>query len=211
MVNQAVKEEYAIDKSSDTQHPIEEVLQHRWSPLAFSERAVEPEKLQSLLEAARWAASSYNEQPWSFIVATQDNPEAFQQLLGCLAEGNQEWAKDAPVLMLSIAKLHFERNGTENRHAFHDVGAAVANLATQATALGLKIHQMAGFDIDQAKEIYGIPAGNEPVEAIALGYLGDPATLSDRLQQREASPRTRKAIAEFVFAGHWGEPSPMVQ
>ncbi len=199
-----------IDKTSDNQYPVEKLLRQRWSPLAFSERLVEPEKLCSVLEAARWAASSYNEQPWSFIVATKDDPAEFNRLLGCLAQGNQEWAQNAPVLMLSVAKLYFERNGVENRHAFHDVGAAAAQLAMQATAYGLFIHQMAGFDVPLAKEVYNIPEGYEPVAALALGYLGDPQTLSQRLQQRELAPRARKPLAEFVFSGNWNSSAKVV-
>jgi nitroreductase len=140
-----------IDKAADNQYPIHDLLRQRWSPIAFSEQQVEQELLRSVLEAARWAASSYNEQPWSFIVATSDNQEEFNRLLSCLAEGNQIWAQNAPVLMISVAKLSFERNGVENRHAFHDVGAALANLAIQATANGLFIHQMAGFDVPKSR------------------------------------------------------------
>jgi nitroreductase len=200
----------AVNKSSDTQYPIDDLLSKRWSPLAFSEKSVEPEKLRSVLEAARWAASSYNEQPWSFIVATSDNQAEFDRLLSCLAEGNQEWAKTAPVLMLSVAKLQFERNGVENRHAFHDVGAAAAQLAMQATALGLFIHQMAGFDVPLSRSLYSIPEGYEPVAAIALGYAGDPQTLSEKLLQRTLAPRTRKPLENFIFTGRWNETSPVV-
>lgn len=200
-----------IDKLADTQYPIEDLLEQRWSPLAFSERLVEPEKLCSVLEAARWAASSYNEQPWSFIVATKDNQGEFERLLDCLAEGNQEWAQKAPVLIIPVAKLHFERNGKENRHAFHDVGAAVTNLAIQATALGLFIHQMAGFDVPLARSVYGIAEGYEPVAVIALGYMGDPNTLSEKLLQRENTPRSRKPLEQFVFSGSWNQTSPIVK
>lgn len=200
----------AINKSSDTQYPIDDLLSKRWSPLAFSEKSVEPEKLRSVLEAARWAASSYNEQPWSFIVATSDNQAEFDRLLSCLAEGNQEWAHTAPVLMLSVAKLQFERNGVENRHAFHDVGAAAAQLAMQATALGLFIHQMAGFDVPLSRSVYSIPEGYEPVAAIALGYIGDPQILSEKLLQRTLAPRTRKPLENFVFSGKWNQTSPLV-
>ena len=199
-----------IDKSAQTQYPIEDLLRQRWSPVAFSDQMVEAEKLCSVLEAASWAASSYNEQPWSYIVATKDNGAEFERLLGCLAEGNQEWARNAPVLMISVAKLHFERNGKENRHAFHDVGAASATLAIQSTAVGLFIHQMAGFDVSKAKEIYSIPEGYEPVAAIALGYIGDPNTLSEKLQQRDLSPRSRKSLEEFVFCGSWNQTLPLV-
>ncbi|MBD2606859.1 nitroreductase family protein [Scytonema hofmannii FACHB-248] len=199
-----------MNKSSDTQYPIDDLLSKRWSPLAFSEKSVEPEKLRSVLEAARWAASSYNEQPWSFIVATSDNQAEFHRLLSCLAEGNQEWAHTAPVLMLSVAKLQFERNGVENRHAFHDVGAAAAQLAMQATALGLFIHQMAGFDVALSRSVYSIPEGYEPVAAIALGYLGDSQTLSEKLLQRTLAPRTRKPLENFVFSGKWNQTSALV-
>lgn len=199
-----------MDKAVDTHYPIHNLIRQRWSPLAFSDRMVELEKLHSVLEAASWAASSYNEQPWSYIVATKDNEAEFERLLSCLAEGNQEWARHAPILMLSVAKLYFEYNGVENRHAFHDVGAASATLAIQAAALGLFIHQMAGFDVPKAKESYSIPEGYEPVAAIALGYFGEPQTLSEKLQQRENAPRTRKPLEEFIFSGSWNQTSPLV-
>jgi nitroreductase len=211
MIDNTAKNGQMIEKSSEIEYPIEDLLRQRWSPLAFSDQMVEPEKLRSVLEAARWAASSYNEQPWSFIVATKENGAEFGRLLSCLAEGNQEWARNAPVLMLSVAKLNFERNGKENRHAFHDVGAASAELAIQATANGLFIHQMAGFDVPLTKVMYSIPEGYEPVAAIALGYLGDPKTLSERLRQRENSPRTRKPLENFVFSGRWNQTSPLVR
>jgi nitroreductase len=194
-----------------SKYQIQELLKKRRSPLAFSDQFVETEKLQSVLEAASWAASSYNEQPWSFIVATKENPDEFNRLLSCLAEGNQEWAKHAPVLMISVARRHFEKNGAENRYAFHDVGAAAANLAIQATELGLFVHQMAGFDVPKARVTYNIAEGFEPVAAIALGYLGDPSSLSERLQQRESSPRTRKPLDTFVFSGSWNQPSPFLK
>lgn len=127
------------DKAAQTQYPIHDLLRQRWSSHAFSDRIVEPEKLRSVLEAASWAASSYNEQPWSYIVASSENKAEFERLLSILAEENQEWAHNAPILMLSVAKLNFEYNGVENRHAFHDVGAGSTTLAIQAAALGLFI------------------------------------------------------------------------
>jgi nitroreductase len=199
------------NKIPHTQYPVEDLLRERWSPVAFSEKPVETEKLCTVLEAAAWAASSFNEQPWSYIIATKDNPPEFERLLSCLAPGNQDWAKNAPVLMLSVAKLYFQHNGTQNRHALHDVGAASATLAIQATALGLYIHQMAGFDVAQAKQVYGIAEGYEPIAAIALGYLGDPNTLAEKLQQRELAPRQRKTLETFVFSGSWNQVSPLVK
>ncbi len=190
---------------------LHELLQKRWSPVAFSPRPVEPEKLHSLLEAARWAPSSFNEQPWVFLVATKDDAENFQRLLGCLVEGNRAWAQYAPVLMLSVAKLNFALNGKPNRHALHDVGAAAAYLTVQATALGLYVHQMAGFDADNARREYSIPEGYEPGAAIALGYLGDDAGLPEKLRGRSAAGRKRKPAGEFVFAGSWGRDFPLAK
>jgi len=171
---------------------------------------VEPDTLRSLLEAARWAPSSYNEQPWSFIVATKQDPAEHARLVSCLVEGNIEWAQHSPVLMVSVARLSFEENGKPNRHAFHDVGQAVANLIVQATALGLVVHQMAGIHPEKIRELYNLPEGYEPVAGIALGYPGDPESLPERLRQRELAPRERKPLTEFVYTGRWDRTSPLV-
>src|SRR2546425_12923585 len=117
-----------MEKPAPTEYPITEILRRRWSPRAFSDRIVEPEKLQSLFEAARWAPSSFNEQPWYFVMATKEKPEEHARLLSCLAESNQRWARRAPVLMVSVAKLNFDRTGKPNRHAFYDVGMAAGKL-----------------------------------------------------------------------------------
>ena len=199
-----------MEKPAETRYPIHDLLRRRWSPRAFSERRVEPDTLRSLLEAARWAPSSNNEQPWSFIVATKDDPVEFGRLLSCLVESNIQWAQHAPVLMVSVARLTFEDDGKPNRHAFHDVGLAVANLIVQATALGLVVHQMAGIFPDKIRELYGIPEGYEAVAGIALGYPGDPQSLPDGLRKRELAPRERKHVTEFVFSGRWGQASPIV-
>jgi len=199
-----------MEKPAQTGFPIHELLRRRWSPRAFSDRPVEPQKLRSLLEAARWAPSSYNEQPWAYLVATREDPEEHARMLSVLVEGNMAWAQRAPVLMLSLARLHFERNGKPNRHAFHDVGLATAQLVTQATALGLVVHQMAGFHAEKARELFGIPEDWEPVAAIALGYPGEPESLPESLRQREFAPRTRKPLEQFIFTGRWGQTSELV-
>jgi nitroreductase len=199
-----------MEKPAETTYPIEELLRRRWSPRAFADRLVEPQKLLSLWEAARWSASTANQQPWCFIVATKEHEAEHARLLSCLRENNQQWASRAPVLMVSVAKLMFDANDQPNRHAFHDVGLAVANLITQATALGLYVHQMAGFYPDRVRELYGVPDGFEPVAGIVLGYLGDPTILPEDLQQRELAPRVRRPIESFVFQGAWGETSPLV-
>ncbi len=200
-----------MEKSADTQHPIHDLLKRRWSPRAFSDKPVEAEKLRILFEAARWAPSSNNEQPWRFIVANKDNETEWSRLLACLVEGNRIWAHRAPALILSVASLNFEDDSTPNRHAFHDTGMAVENLVLQATALGLSAHQMAGFDVEKARADLKIPSGYEPVAMIAVGYPGDPAQLSDRLRAREAQPRVRKPLAEFVYSATWEQPSPLLR
>lgn len=199
-----------MDKTAATQYPILDVLRSRWSPLAFADRPVEIDKLHSVLEAARWAASSYNEQPWFFLIATKDNPIEYQRLLDCLVPGNQAWAKEAPVLFIAAAKLYFERSGDPNRHAWHDTGAALANLCIQATALGLHAHLMAGFDRDKVQQQYHLPERYEAVTAGALGYLGDINALPENLRKREEAPRTRRPLTDFVFTGDWGKTSSLV-
>lgn len=199
------------EKPAETQSPIHDLIKRRWSPRAFSAQAVEPLKLRSLLEAARWAASCFNEQPWNFIVATKESELEFERLLGCLVESNARWARHAPVLMLSVARLNFERNAKPNRHAFHDVGQAAASLTLQATALGLVVHQMAGFDVAKARERFNIPEGYEPVAAIAVGYQGDLESLPEDLREKESAPRTRRPLESFVFTGTWGQTTPFLK
>lgn len=201
----------APKRQAETSVPIHDVLKERWSPRAFDSRAVEPEKLRSLAEAARWAASSFNAQPWYFIVATRDDPENFKRVLESFVEFNQGWAKSAPVIGLSVAGLKFENNGQPNRHAFHDVGQAAANIALQATSLGLQIHQMAGIRPDKARQLFSIPEGYEAVAGFALGYPGDPASLPDQLRERELAPRVRKPLKSFVFEGKWGQTANFVK
>lgn len=197
-------------KKALTDHPIHEFLAERWSPYAFKDRSVSQSDLCSLFEAARWSASSYNEQPWSYIVATKENPDQFQQLLSCLLEGNQFWAKEAPVLALGIASHKFVRNGEDNRSAIHDLGLATGNLVVEATTRGLCVHQMIGILPDKARELFDIPQDSEAWTGMAIGYQGDPMTLPDALQERDLAPRQRKPLAQFVFGGKWGNASTLV-
>ena len=197
-----------MEKPADTQYPIHDLLRQRWSPRSFDGQPIEPEKLRSLFEAARWAPSSNNGQPWRFLVATKVNTTEYDRLFNCLVEGNRQWAHRAPVLLLSVAKLQFE-DGSPNRHALHDTGMAVENLALQATAFGLVAHQMAGFLIDRARADCQIPEGYEPVAMMAVGYPGDLALLPDRLRARETQPRVRKPMTEFVYSATWEQPLPL--
>lgn len=192
-------------------HPVHELITKRWSPYSFDSRSVTDEDLRSLFEAARWAPSSYNEQPWNYIVAKKENPEEFQRLLSCLVDGNQVWAKAAPVLALGIAKLRFARNDQPNRAAIHDLGLAAGNLVVEATARGLWVHQMIGILPDKAREIYAIPEGYEPLTGIAIGYAGDPRALPEGLRDRDLARRPRKPLKEFVFSQTWGNVSEIIK
>ncbi|HEX3376083.1 MAG TPA: nitroreductase family protein [Candidatus Acidoferrales bacterium] len=195
------------NKTAATQFPIHEIISQRWSPRAFSERPVEPEKLISTLEAARWAASSANEQPWALLVATSDDRKNYDAVAGVLVDSNRSWAEKAPVLILAFAHTQFAKNGNPNRYAFHDVGQAVANLSLQATSMGLTVHQMAGFNAEAARERFAVPTDWQPVSVMALGYPGDPESLGENLRQREIAERQRKPLETFVFAGSWGRPA----
>jgi nitroreductase len=199
-----------MHKPAANDFPIHDLIRNRWSPRAFSEKHVSKEDLRSLFEAARWANSSMNEQPWAYLVATKDDAENFAKMLSILVEFNAAWAKNAPAIALAVAKLAFQHNGSPNRNAFYDVGAASALLSVEATARGLVVHQMAGYDVDKARKVFEIPEGWEPAAVIAIGYPGDPDSLPSSLKQRELAPRTRKPLSEFVMTGRWGQASPLV-
>ena len=194
-----------MEKPAVTEIPLIASISRRWSPRAFATTPVLQDCLRQLLEAARWAPSCYNAQPWSFIVGTQDNSETFQKLSECLVPANQAWAAKAPVLMLALAELNFVHNGKPNRYAAHDVGLALGNLLNQATILGLQAHLMAGFSRDNARESFALPDTHDPVTMLALGYPGDPESLTENLREKELAPRTRKSLEEIVFGGKLGE------
>jgi len=196
-------------KRARTDHPIHTLLAERWSPYAFADRPVAEADLRSLFEAARWAPSSYNEQPWRYLLATRESPEEFRRLLSCLVDANQAWAKAAPVLALGVVSLKFARNARDNRAAVHDLGLAAGNLLVEATARGLVVHQMIGILPDKARETYGIPDGFEAWTGIAIGYPGDAMALPEPLRARDLAPRQRKPLGEFVFAGTWGTAAPL--
>jgi nitroreductase len=194
-----------MSKIARPDHPVHELISHRWSPYCFEPRPVEPQKLLSCLEAARWAPSSYNEQPWNFIMATRENQAEFAQLLGCLLEANQGWAQHAGALLLTVISTTFARNGKPNRVALHDLGLAAGNLCVQATALGLSVHQMGGVDLEKSRQVYSIPVTHAPVTAIAIGYAASPEASNPELAERDRGERTRKRLSEFVFRGQWGQ------
>jgi nitroreductase len=182
-------------KAGTTGSPVEQLLLSRWSPRAFADTPVGDQNLQTLFIAAGWAASSYNEQPWRFLVG-----------LAALMPLNQGWAHVAPVLIAACAKKTFTHNAAPNRVAAHDVGAASANLALQATALGLHAHGMAGFDPAALRTAFAIPEDFDPIACWALGTLGDPESLPDPLKEMELKPRQRKPLGEFVFS-EWEKPA----
>jgi nitroreductase len=175
------------------------------------DKPVPPDILRSLFEAARWAPSSSNEQPWVFLVATKDDREFHERLLSTLVEANQVWARHAPVLGIAISRLEFARSGKPNPNAFHDTGAAMADLTLEAVTRGILVHQMAGFHPAKVIELFQVPAGWQPIAAFALGYPGDPQSLPENLRERELAPRSRKPLADFVMSGHWGQAAPFLK
>jgi nitroreductase len=183
------------------------VIRDRWSPYAFSSEVVAEAKIEKCLVAASWAASSYNEQPWYFLVAYREQTEQFERMLSCLLEANQSWARPASVLLLTVSQETFSRNGTPNRVHQYDLGQAVAQFALQATAEGLAVHQMAGIHIGKIRAEYQIPDGFSPQTGIAVGYAAQqPSSLIDEeFIRRDRSARQRKPLEQFVFQGGWGK------
>jgi len=197
-------------KTASTHAPIHNTLAVRWSPYVFSNRPVKPADLRSLFEAARWAPSSYNEQPWRFIVGIRGQDKTHARIVACLAEGNQAWARAAPVLVVSVIMRNFERNGEPNKAASHDLGLASANLSVEATRRKLHVHMMIGIDPEAAREAFQIPDNAEAFTAMAIGYHetmmpGDPA-----LREREDKPRLRRVVDDFVFGSTFGKPAQFI-
>jgi nitroreductase len=194
-------------KHGPAQTGVDELILRRWSPRAYSEKPVSSENLTKVFTAAAWAASSSNEQPWRFL-AGRKGDATYDKIFGCLVDANQSWAKAAPVLVLSVASASFARNGQPNYYALHDLGAASATLSLEATALGMHTHGMGGFDKDKAREVFAIPADHLIGAVWAIGYLGDPETLEERVKAMELAPRTRRPLSEIVFA-EWGKPAAL--
>lgn len=192
------------NKNAETRFPIHELLAQRWSPRAFTDQDVDRETVGTLLEAARWAASCFNDQPWSFFVGMRGDSGTRQKICDALVPANRTWAQHAPVLMMAVARLHFRHNEEPNGHAIYDVGAAVTNLVFQAESMGLGVHQMAGFDAEKARELFAIPDGYQPVVAMAIGYRGDPEQLEEGLRQREVQQRERVPLQDIVMTETWG-------
>lgn len=197
-----------MKKPATTQAPIHALLAARWSGRAYdATKSVSREQMIALLEAARWAPSCYGDQPWRFVVWNRSEDAAgWEKAFDCLAPGNQGWVKDAQMLVLVTADTLFNHNGQPNRWGQYDTGAAAENLCLQAEAMGLMAHQMGGFDSDQARSQFGVPARYVPMAMIAVGYPADPDTFSDEVRERETAPRKRRALGELFFAGSWDTP-----
>jgi len=176
-----------------------EIIQERWSPYAFSSAPVEEFKLKAMFEAAGYAPSCNNEQPWQFVYTTQEEKEIFNDYLEFLSEGNKIWVKNAYGIIISLARTKFSHNGKPNRWAFHDTGMAVSNLLLQALALVVFVHQMGGYSIEKVKEYFRLGDDVEPVAMMAIGYLGDGSNLNPELLKRDETRRPRKPFTEFVF------------
>jgi nitroreductase len=186
-------------KSSELEHPVLEVIATRRSSRAYASNPIDKEKIDALFEAARWAPSSMNEQPWAYLYATKNQPELYNKILEALNESNRLWAQEAPLLIMSMARKTHARNGAINGAARYDTGAANAFLSLQATQFGLNVHQMGGFDRQKAILNLNIPDTHEPIVIMAIGYLGDAENLPENLKQRESAPRERNTQKFFVM------------
>jgi nitroreductase len=184
-----------------------EIIQERWSPYSFSSAPVEDYKLKAMFEAAGYAPSCNNEQPWMFVYATQQNMEVFNNYTEFLADSNRIWAKHAYALIISLARTKFSLNGKSNRYAFHDTGMAVSNLLIQALAMDVYVHQMGGFSIEKVKEYFNLNDDIEPVAIMAVGYLGDGISLSPELLKRDEKRRPRKSVNEYSFKNSFTDPA----
>jgi nitroreductase len=188
-----------MQKSVAFEHPISEVIKNRKSVRAYADRLIESAKINSLFEAARWAPSSSNGQPWFYLYATKDQPELFAKLFDCLVDGNKPWVKDAPLLIMSLARKNFIANDKPNHFALYDLGAANAFLSLQAVELGLQIHQLGGYHQEQAKLNLAIPDSYVLGAMISVGYPGDAEQLIEPFKSRELAPRERFVQQEFVL------------
>ncbi|MFN3892204.1 MAG: nitroreductase family protein [Beijerinckiaceae bacterium] len=197
-----------LAKPAVTARPLHDVIGNRWSPRSFADRPVSKDDLVAVLEAARWAASCNNAQPWRFLVATKDDTGGYEAALAGFNARNQRWAKTAPVLIFGCARKTFEANGNPNNHAWYDLGAAVAQLTAQASALGLVVHQAAGIERETVRKTFNVPDEFDIVVGFTLGYQGDPDALPEELPGREREPRARKPLGEIVFAGSFGATAP---
>lgn len=192
-----------MKRNASTKYPIHELFRERFSPYAFDpDRPVSEADLRALFEAARWTMSSYNAQPWRYIVGVRErNPDVWKEVLSVLVEGNQPWAKNAPVLALGVVERNFEYNGKPNKAAVHDLGAASASLTYEATARGLCVHQMIGIEPDRAREVFDLSDSLEAFTGLAIGYAGDASVVSQDYAEREKKPRERKPIEDLIIGG----------
>jgi nitroreductase len=186
-----------------------DVIQKRWSPRAYDSRPIDPQDIRRLFEAARWAASSFNRQPWNFIIAPITEPDVHQRMLHVLNEGNQTWAQHAPLIGLAVATL--EDQYGENRHARHDTGMALAHMALQAVDMGMFLHMIAGFSVERAREMYHIPPTHDPLTMFTVGYPGKIDDLPEKIQKKDRKPRTRNDLSEIVFMRDWEQPADIVE
>jgi nitroreductase len=198
-----------MNKEAKTAFPINELARNRWSPRSFLDKPVEKEKLVSMFEAARWSPSGGNEQPWRFIAGV-NHDETWQKIFLTLNEGNREWNGPVPVLILAIGYKISNWDGNISGYFQYDTGQAVAHLSIEAMNQGLHVHQMGGFSVEKALELFEIPGDHLPLTVIAVGYIGSPGSLSEKLKERELEERKRKELGEIVFSGKFGESAKII-
>lgn len=193
-----------------TDHPVLDEIRLRWSPVCFDGQPVAADTLRSLLEAARWAASCFNDQPWHFVAASRDDPPAFEALLACLVDANREWAQHAGALVLVVARQQFRHNGKANAWSWFDCGQATAHLMLESVHQGLRAHAMAGFDAAAARSAFDLPDEMDPSCFVAIGQVGQHPDHSESLRERDAAENQRLPLTDLVSRATLGDVNPVV-
>jgi len=195
-------------KNASTRYPINELIGKRWSGRAYDpERTLTDQQIISLLEAARWAPSCFGDEPWRYIVCNRvTHPDAWQMALETLNESNRVWVSNAPVIILGFANTVMKHNGKPNRWGEYDTGAATMSLCLQATAMGMMLHQMGGYDVDKVRTSFKVPDTFTPMAILSIGYQLPVDSIPDALKEREMAPRIRRPLEENCFVASWGTP-----
>lgn len=199
-----------MNKPAANQFPIHEFIRERWSPRSYKKEKIENNDLLSMFEAARWAPSSINEQPWSFIAATQEEKESFSKMVYCLGGNNPRWAINASALVIILANNNFEKTGAPNRHSFFDAGLATSQFIFEATSRGYHSHIMGGFDIQKTTSEFSIPDSHSVIAFLSVGKIDSPDSLPEDLKARELTDRVRKPLDQILFSEKFGTKSNLI-
>ncbi len=198
-----------MEKPAITDLKLHPILNTRWSPRSFTTQVPDKETLKRIFEAARWAPSSSNEQPWRFIVGIKGD-KTWDNVFETLVDFNQKWARLAPVLAISIGKKMSSKSNRPNKSFTYDVGQSLAYITFQAMQEDIYVHQMGGLDTEKAAELFNVPEDYQVITAFAMGYKGEPELLEDNFEEMEKAKRQRIELKEILFEGEFGNTSAIV-